>query len=114
MKNIDKHTEKVDLIINTPLVDKQVIISSDFVDQVMKKVESLSPAKPYLKYMVNVAASLAFIMLMGNLMMVINQINTSSEDLIVEEWVEAYQSENNSHWSVYYDIELLASTDKIK
>ncbi len=114
MKDSNKHMDLVDLIINTSLVDKQMNVSNDFVDRVMGSVEKLSPVKPYLKYMINIAAALAIVMLMGNLMMVIRQVKVTNENQIVEEWTNAFELENNSHWSAYYDIELLASTDKTK
>lgn len=112
MKDKNKHIDLVDSIIETSLVDEQMQVSVDFVDRVMGEVKQLSPVKPYLKYLVNIAASLALIMLMGNLMMVVKKLTTSGENQIIEEWTSAYTMENNSNWSAYYDIELLASTEK--
>nr|WP_321451868.1 hypothetical protein [uncultured Carboxylicivirga sp.] len=114
MKEFSKHTGKVEDIINTPLVDKELNISSDFINKVMDRVDNISKIHPYLRYMVNIAASLAFVMLIGNLLLVLKQINASAENQVVEEWASAYENNENSHWSVYYDIELLASSEKTK
>nr|WP_321410082.1 hypothetical protein [uncultured Carboxylicivirga sp.] len=112
MKDFNKYSKQIDSIIETPLFDVKMNISVDFVDKVMNKVEKVSPSKPYLKYMVNIAASLAFIMLIGNLTLVLKKINSSAESQVIEEWASTFESNENSHWSVYYDIELLASADK--
>ncbi|MBS2100075.1 hypothetical protein [Carboxylicivirga linearis] len=114
MKDNNKHSNRIDSIINTPLVDSNMRISVDFVDQVMNKVEKITPSNPYLKYMVNIAASLAFLMLVGNLFLVMQQINTSAQNQVIDEWTSVYENSDESSWSVYYDIELLASSDKTK
>ncbi len=114
MNNEKQHIKELEKIINTDLIPNDYIVSSGFVDSVMQKVDADLQKKPLLKTFIAVAASIAMIMLLGNLAIVMSQINTTVENQVLDEWASGYDSSDKSTWSEYYDIELLASSEKIK
>lgn len=114
MKKDNRHIKNIEQIIDTDLIPKDYEVSSDFVKLVMDKVETSVVNRPYLKPLMAVAASIALIIFFGNLFFVVNQLNESTQSQIMVEWTEKYETSNESLWSDYYDIELLASSDKFE
>lgn len=106
--------DRVDFIIETSLVDKNLKVTDGFIDRVMDSVSDIKPIKTYWKYMINIAAMLALAFSIGNVALMLNKIDEKTESQIVEDWSNTYEIQNNQLWSNYYDIELLASNGNIK
>ncbi len=114
MKESRMDMDRIDHIIETSLVDKNFTVSEGFVDRVMGSIDGIKPTKSYWKYMINVAAFLALVFSIGNITLMLNQVDQKAENQIVEDWANTYEVQNNELWTNYFDIELLASNENIK
>lgn len=105
MKNENRHIDEIiDCIIDEPLVPSGYQVSGDFVNSVIQRIDEVSGSGvigKHLKLAFKVAASVAVIFFITNLLVLISSLEAVEEEYeVVNEWTG--NQEQSVDWYEYY------------
>ncbi|MBI9061682.1 MAG: hypothetical protein JEZ14_06810 [Marinilabiliaceae bacterium] len=111
-RNIDKLIHR---IMEEPLVPSGYLPGNDFVSRVMDRVEDVnqSPMGRYLRMTLKIAASVAVVFFVTNLIVLISSLKADqSQAEMVETWSEEFSVNQSADWYEYYTDNRLSENQK--
>lgn len=114
MKKVDINMNKIDDIINSDMGHNKYEPSSDFVNNLMDRVETIEMGKSRSFSLLFIsAAAVAVLFLLTNVSVILFNNNTAVSTDIMDEWVGLYQQDAGESWYNSDDLEMLATVTTI-
>ncbi|MCU4177378.1 hypothetical protein [Carboxylicivirga sp. N1Y90] len=114
MKKEDLNMDKIDDIINLDRGHSKYEPSSDYVDSLMDKIETidLDRSRSFSLLFIS-AAAVAILFLLTNVSVILFNSNSSISTEIMDEWAGLYQQDAGESWYNSDDLDMLATVTTI-
>ncbi len=106
MKQVNRNRDRlIRCIMEEPLVPSNYLPGDDFVNRVMNRVEDMNSGSmgKYLRMTLKIAASVAVVFFVTNLVVLISSLKADQiQTEVVETWSDEFNTNQSADWYEYY------------